>query len=109
MADPVVGDVYLRISRARDGSMLGVERQDPPCRTLLRELGWTLGKVITDNDTSAFDGKPRKGYAELLDRQRRGLANAIVALDTDRLARQPRDNEDLIDLAERYGTRIATV
>jgi DNA invertase Pin-like site-specific DNA recombinase len=109
MADPVVGDVYLRISRARDGSMLGVERQDPPCRTLLRELGWTLGKVITDNDTSAFDGKPRKGYAELLDRQRQGLANAIVALDTDRLARQPRDNEDLIDLAERYGTRIATV
>jgi site-specific DNA recombinase len=109
MADTVVGDIYLRISRARDGSMLGVERQEPPCRTLLKELGWTLGKIITDNDTSAFDGTPRKGFAELLDRQKHGLANAIVALDTDRLARQPRDNEDLIDLTERYGTRIATV
>jgi DNA invertase Pin-like site-specific DNA recombinase len=105
---PVVADIYLRISRARDGSELGVERQDPPCRTLLTQLGWTLGKVITDNDTSAFDGTPRKGYAELLDRQKRGLANGIVALDTDRLTRQPRDNEDLIDLAQQ-GTRIATV
>jgi site-specific DNA recombinase len=106
---PVVADIYQRISRARDGSMLGVERQGPPCRALLDQLGWELGKVITDNDTSAFDGTPRKGYAELLDRQRRGLANGIVALDTDRLTRQPRDNEDLIDLAERHGTRIATV
>jgi site-specific DNA recombinase len=104
----VIADIYVRISRARDGSVLGVERQEPPCRTLLTQLGWALGKVITDNDTSAFNGKPRKGYAELLDRQRRGEANGIVALDTDRLARQPRDNEDLIDLAEQ-GTRIATV
>jgi DNA invertase Pin-like site-specific DNA recombinase len=108
-ATPVVGDIYLRISRARDGSVLGVERQEPPCRTLLRELGWALGKVITDNDKSAFDGTPRKGYEELLERQKQGLANAIVALDTDRLAKHPRDYEDLIDLAERQGTRIATV
>jgi site-specific DNA recombinase len=109
MADtPVVADIYVRISRARDGSTLGVDRQEPPCRTLLKQLGWTLGKVITDNDKSAFDETLRPGYAELLDRQHRGQANAIVALDTDRLARQPRDNEDLIDLAEQ-GTRIATV
>src|SRR6266511_4926516 len=106
---PVTADIYQRISEARDGSVLCVERQGPPCRALLKQLGWRLGKVLTDNDKSAFLGKPRPGYDELLDRQRRGLANAIVALDTDRLARQPRDNEDLIDLAERYGTRIATV
>jgi len=106
---PVTADIYQRISEARDGSVLGVERQGPPCRALLKQLGWRLGKVLTDNDKSAFLGKPRPGYDELLDRQRRGLADAIVALDTDRLARQPRDNEDLIELAERYGTRIATV
>src|SRR6266511_1580490 len=106
---PVTADIYQRISEARDGSVLGVERQGPPCRALLKQLGWRLGKVLTDNDKSAFLGKPRPGYDELLDRQRRGLANAIVALDTDRLDQQSRDNEDLIELAERYGTRIATV
>jgi site-specific DNA recombinase len=106
---PVVADIYQRISEARDGSVLGVERQGPPCHALLRQLGWTLGKVLTDNDRSAFLNSARPGFDELLDRQRRGLANAIIALDTDRLARQPRDNEDLIALAERYGTRIATV
>jgi site-specific DNA recombinase len=110
MADKaVIADIYVRISKARDGSVLGVDRQEPPCRTLLTQLGWTLGRVLTDNDKSAFDDTPRPGYDELLDRQRRGLANGIVALDTDRLARQPGDNEDLIKLFERQGTRIATV
>lgn len=102
-------DIYVRISRARDGSTLGIDRQEPPCRTLLTDLGWTLGKIIPDNDRSAFTGEPRPGFEELKDRQRRGIAQGIVALDTDRLAVLPGDYEDLIALSEQYGTRIATV
>jgi DNA invertase Pin-like site-specific DNA recombinase len=105
----VIADIYVRISKARDGSMLGVERQEPPSRALLKQLGWTLGKVITDNDTSAFNEKPRRGFVELLSRQRQGIANAVAALDTDRLAVLPRDYDVLIELAEQLGTRIATV
>ena len=100
--------IYVRISRAGDGSTLGVERQEPPCRALCERNGWEVAEVYRDNDLSAFNGR-RPGYQRLLTDAKAGRIGAIVAWDADRLTRQPIENEGLIDLAERHGTKLATV
>jgi DNA invertase Pin-like site-specific DNA recombinase len=97
---PMRAGIYVRISRAADGSTLGLERQEPPCRALCERNGWEAAEVYSDNDLSAFNGH-RPGYQRLLADAKAGRIGAIVAWDADRLTRQPIENEDLIDLAER--------
>ncbi|HEV8652304.1 MAG TPA: recombinase family protein, partial [Actinomycetes bacterium] len=106
--------VYARISYVRqaDGTpeRLGVERQVPPCRELARRQGWTVAEpVYEDNDLSAYSGKRRPGYEQLLADAKAGRIKVIVAWHADRLTRQPTENEALIALAERYGIQLATV
>jgi len=102
--------IYVRISYVRDGSVLGVDRQEPPCRELAARRGWTVaGPVYTDNDLSAYSGKRRPGYEQLLADAKAGKLGAVIAWDADRLTRQPIENEGLIELAERYGVQLATV
>jgi site-specific DNA recombinase len=106
--------IYARISyvRREDGTKerLGVERQVPPCRELARRKGWTVVEpVYEDNDLSAFSGKRRPGYQQLLTDAKAGRISVIVAWHADRLTRQPIENEALIALAERHGIQLATV
>jgi site-specific DNA recombinase len=106
--------IYARISYVRraDGTpeRLGVERQVPPCRELARRQGWTVAEpVYEDNDLSAYSGKRRPGYEQLLADAKAGRIKVIVAWHADRLTRQPTENEALIALAERYGIQLATV
>jgi site-specific DNA recombinase len=108
-----IAAVYCRISRVRrkDGKeeTLGVERQEPPCRELAARKGWEVAEVYTDNDLSAYSGKRRPAYEEMLKAVRDGRVQAILAWDADRLTRQPVENEQIIDLADRYGIQLATV
>jgi site-specific DNA recombinase len=102
--------VYVRISRAKDGTTLGVDRQEPPCRELCIRKGWTVHEPIyCDNDLSAYSGKKRPQYQRLLQDARDGVISAIVAWDADRLTRLPVENEQLIELCERYSIALATV
>jgi site-specific DNA recombinase len=102
--------VYVRISRARDGTTLGVDRQEPPCRDLCIRKGWTVHEPIyCDNDLSAYSGKKRPQYQRLLQDARDGVISAIVAWDADRLTRLPVENEQLIELCEQYSIALATV
>jgi site-specific DNA recombinase len=126
----VVASIYVRISQARDGSTLGVERQLPPALAVCRRKGWRVPAIETghtlddlleairhgrpvegiyvDNDLSAYDrSKPRKDYQRLLTDIAAGQAGAIAAFDIDRLTRDMREGEDIIDLARTYGTRTA--
>jgi DNA invertase Pin-like site-specific DNA recombinase len=101
--------IYVRISRAKDGSTLGVERQEPPCRDLCIRKGWGVHKVYCDNDLSAYSGRKRPDYQQMLQDARDGVIRAIVAWDADRLTRRPIENEDLIELCEKDGIAMATV
>jgi site-specific DNA recombinase len=115
MAKPrLTAGIYARISyvRREDGTQerLGVERQVPPCRELARRKGWAvIEPAYEDNDLSAFSGKRRPGYEQLLADAKVGRINVIVAWHADRLTRQPIENEALIELAERHGIQLATV
>jgi site-specific DNA recombinase len=62
-------------------------------------------EVLVDNDISAsrYSRKARPNYARLLQLITGGAIDRAVVYDADRLLRQPRELEDLIDLAERDG------
>ena len=105
--------LYERISDDRELTEAGVSRQDKDCRRLAKSLGWTVAQVYRENDTSAFarrtinlpDGTSvrrvvRPEFRRMLDDLAAGTVDAVIAYDLDRIARDPRDLEDLIDVCE---------
>jgi DNA invertase Pin-like site-specific DNA recombinase len=101
--------IYVRISQDRNGDELGIERQRKDCERLAKAKGWTVGAVFTDDDRSAFNGKPRPGYAELLDAIEHREIGAVVAWHPDRLHRSPTELEAFIDLVNANKVAVATV
>ncbi|ODU03022.1 MAG: hypothetical protein ABS81_15625 [Pseudonocardia sp. SCN 72-86] len=101
--------IYARISRDREGAGLGVERQIAECRRLAESKGLTVVGERTDNDLSAYSGKPRPGYRALCDDVAAGRADIVLAWHTDRLHRSPAELEDWIKLADQNGTAVLTV
>lgn len=105
--------VYVRISDDRNSDGDGVGRQEADCRALADRLGWDVGQVFPENDTSAFkrrkvqlpDGTTamrvvRPVFRQMLDQLAAGALDALIAYDLDRIARDPRDLEDLVDVVE---------
>ncbi len=103
--------IYTRISRDDEGDALGVARQQQDCERLADLRSWQTVKVYEDNDVSAFKRNVVRDEFELMLRDlRAGLIDGIVAYDLDRLARQPRDLERLIEIYdERPRLEFATV
>ncbi len=101
--------IYARISLDRhDGA--GVARQLDDCRSLAVLKGWDASEFV-DNDISAsrFSDRPRPAYRAMLDAVRAGSIRRIVVWHTDRLYRQPRELEELLDLAEQERLQVVTV
>ncbi|MER7576133.1 recombinase family protein [Streptomyces sp. NPDC126514] len=103
--------VYTRISRDDEGDGLGVARQREDCERLVDLRGWAVAKVYQDNDVSAYKRNVRRPEFELmLSDLADGLIDGVVSYDLDRLARQPKDLERLIDLYDERRRRVfATV
>ncbi|WP_092557816.1 recombinase family protein [Actinoplanes derwentensis] len=101
--------IYCRISQDRAGAGLGVARQEEDCRVLCERKGWIVVEVYPDNDVSAYSGAPRPAWSRLLADVRDGNVDAIVGWHVDRLTRSPRELEDVIDLADKFGVELATV
>jgi DNA invertase Pin-like site-specific DNA recombinase len=115
--------ILARISDDRNGDEHGVTGQVADGRKLARRLGWRIGPdathVVVENDTSAYkrhkvrlpDGRSvlrtdRPGFRGVLDLLATGGADGLICLDLDRVARDPRDLEDLIDVIESKVPRI---
>jgi site-specific DNA recombinase len=93
----VTAVAYCRISADKTGAGLGVERQAADCRELAGRLGLPAPEVITDNDLSAYSGKRRPGYDRLLAGLREGRWSTLLVWHVDRLTRNLRDLEDVVD------------
>lgn len=114
-------DLYLRLSDpASEESFDGREAK---LRAEASSLGWIVHRVLVENDVDE-DGTPkpasafkrrmvrvpgsdrkvlrviRPRFREVLDDLDSGRANAVLVEDLDRLLRQPRDGEDLLDTVE---------
>ena len=101
--------LYARISQDRNGEQEGVTRQVDACRDLAERRGWTVVAEHVDNDVSAYSGKKRPGFLALLDDMRSGLVEGVVVWHPDRLTRNPRELEDLLDVIEKRGLQVASV
>jgi len=101
--------IYARISQDRDGLSLGVERQQSDCQRLAKEKGWQVVHTYVDNDLSAFSGKARPAYQELLKAiDQRGI-EAVIVWHLDRLHRHPRELEEFIELCDAGRIKLASV
>jgi len=93
---------YARISKDDSLEGRGVARQTEDIEAVCARHGWHLDRMLVDNDISAsrFSKAARPGYGHLLEAIANGTVNRAVVYDLDRLLRQPRQLEDLIDLVE---------
>lgn len=101
--------IYCRISMDRAGAGLGVERQLEACNNRAAALSWPGCRVYTDNDQSAYSGKPRPGYERMVADIKSGDIDGIMCWHTDRLTRTPTELESLIVLAKRRGLILDAV
>lgn len=100
---------YARLSFDRNGEELAVERQHDDNRALVQRRGWEIVRIYTDNDVSAFKKNVvRPDFEQMVRDLEAGVIDGIVAYDLDRLWRQPRDLERVIDLYENAYRPFAT-
>src|SRR3954454_24013143 len=107
--DTVRAGVYCRISDDRRGLGLGVARQHQDCLELARRHGWQVTATFIDNDVSAYSGKPRPQYDQLMQAVQAGAVDVVVACDQERVHRSPAELEAFIAAVERPGVDVVTV
>ncbi len=97
---------YARISDigqmgdGRDGRE-GVLRQREDVYDLAKHKRCNVHRIYEDNDTSAYKRRvKRKDFEEMILDLQHGVISGILAYNIDRIARQPRDLERLIDIYE---------
>jgi DNA invertase Pin-like site-specific DNA recombinase len=102
--------LYARVSDDRDGRSRSVDQQLEECRAYADAKGWAVVEEITDSDMSAsrYSRKSRPGWARVLELAESCEVGALVAWDLDRLLRQPKELEHLIDLADK-GLPVVTL
>jgi DNA invertase Pin-like site-specific DNA recombinase len=102
--------IYARISQDRDGDGLGVGRQLADCRAEARRRGWAVAQEYVDDDVSAYSGKPRPAYREMLADLRDGRRDAVIVWHLDRLHRRPIELEEFVQTCSAAGvTDVVTL
>jgi DNA invertase Pin-like site-specific DNA recombinase len=107
--------IYVRISQDKTNEEAGVNRQIKDCKAFAEKEGWTVGEIFTENDTSAYKRKRNKHgvlrvvrpeWSRMLEGLEQQKFGAMIAWDLDRLVRDPRDLEDLIDICQDKKTKV---
>lgn len=77
-----------------------MQRRLEDCRKLAADLGWLVGEEYVDNDFSAFSGKPRPAYLQMLADVASGARDGVLVYDLSRLTRRPRELEEFIEVVD---------
>jgi DNA invertase Pin-like site-specific DNA recombinase len=103
--------VYGRISDDPEGERVKVDDQLTDTTGYCERQGWEVVAQLRDDDISAsrYSRKRRPGYAEAIRMIEAGEAEALVGWNLDRLWRQPKELEHLIDLVENRNVIVATL
>jgi DNA invertase Pin-like site-specific DNA recombinase len=83
------------------GELEKIDTQWADNRKVIERVGATLGEELKDGLSAWKRSVRRPGWQRLLERVESGESDGIVVWHTDRLFRQPRDLEKLIELGER--------
>src|SRR5258707_1349034 len=90
--------IYTRMSYALDDDQTKVADQERRCRELAAARELAVAAVYCDNNQSAWRvGRKRKGWDAMLAAIEAGQLDVIIAYHGDRLIRQPRDLETLLE------------
>ncbi|WP_165401531.1 recombinase family protein [Herbihabitans rhizosphaerae] len=99
-------DSYGRLSwNPNTHELEKIETQWADNRVTIGRHGGVVGLELSDGLSAWKKGVRRKDFEKLLERAEQGLSNGIAVWHVDRLFRQPRDLERLIDLADK-GFRV---
>lgn len=102
--------IYARISQDRAGDQAGVDRQVADCQALAKRLGWQVTAIYRDDDASAYSGKRRPAYEQMVAAISARAHDAVLVYHSDRLHRQPRELEAFLDLCSAAGmTKLRAV
>ncbi len=100
LSTPTAAAIYARISSDPEHDQLGVTRQLQDCRAQAERRGWHVVGEYVDDDISAWSGKPRPRYRQLLDDISDGLVGGVIVWHLDRLHRHPKELEEYIEVCE---------
>jgi len=101
---------YGRISMLHERNQEAVDRQERLAREWAERNGREiLDPLYLDENISALRRKVRPGFAALCDAIRSGSVRALIAYHPDRLTRNTRELEDLIDLLDEHAVEVVTV
>lgn len=101
--------IYARISDDREGRQNGVDRQERQCRALAGKNGDEVVAVFTDDDRSAYSGKPRPDYLKMLAFLAAGHAEGAYALAPTRFYRRLEDGLEFFRLIVSRRLEVETV
>lgn len=104
--------IYARRSHEGDEEQSrSVAEQLTACRDYCARKKWSVvGEFIDDGrSASRYARKVRPQFAELVGRIEAGEVGAVVAWDLDRLLRNPKELEALIDLSDKAGLRVVAL
>src|SRR3954471_10674918 len=121
VADDRPWAAYLRLSQLEAADASGVPKEDRHRLTMEKLAGheeeirdWveqhdkTIGKVYVDAGLSASKRNvTRPGWDEMMADAASGQWAGLVQIAIDRFTRDPREIEDLIDLAEKHRVSVA--
>ena len=99
-------DSYARLSwNPSTRELEKIETQHEDNEATIARHGGTVGLYLDDGLSAWKAGVRRHDFEKLLERARSGVSQGIAVWHVDRLFRQPRDLERLIDLAD-HGFRV---
>lgn len=101
--------IYARISQDDTGQELGIDRQRKACRRRAGAEGWNIVADLSDNDISAYSGRHRPGYEELLGLVRARQIDAVVVYHMSRLWRARSQRAQALDLFKEAGVSVVAV
>jgi site-specific DNA recombinase len=84
---------------------LGVKRQLQDCRAEAERRGWQVAQEYVDDDISAYTGKKRPAYEQMLLALAEGRRDGVIVWHMDRLHRRPIELERFVDTCTRAGVR----
>lgn len=108
MRKPQSAAIYLRISQDRTGQALGVRRQEQDTLALAERLGWQVGEVYVENDTSASKGARRPVYQRMLADVESGARDGILVYSCDRLTRRLSELATFLDWRAQHDVPFVT-
>jgi site-specific DNA recombinase len=86
---PTRAVIYTRVSADREGDGRSVDEQETSCRSDCHRYGWSVVKVLADNDRSASRRarKDRPAFAELGELLASGTVDILVVWEASRMQR----------------------